>query len=149
MSDLKGETNILSKNHIEWKDSFNIGVEQIDCQHRQLLSRINDLFEACANHQGKEKIEETLGFLKEYTIEHFGSEEQLMESIDFPHLNEQRKQHAEFVKAILELEQQVKTNGVSVLSTIKLNRTLVNWLVQHIQKCDQLIGDCASKKKAQ
>ncbi|WP_379127182.1 bacteriohemerythrin [Paenibacillus sp. sgz500958] len=133
---------------ISWKDSYNIGVETIDCQHRQLLVRLNDFFEACTNQQGKEKIDETLKFLKEYTIEHFGSEEQLMKDIDFPELKEHQETHAEFVKTVLELEEAINTKGVSILSTIKLNRTLTDWLLNHINKCDQLIGDCIAKRNA-
>lgn len=104
------------------------------------------IFEACSNQQGKEKIEETLKFLKDYTVEHFSSEEQLMKDIDFPELTEHQKTHAEFVQTVLELEETVKTKGVSVLSTIKLNRTLTDWLINHIHKCDKLIGECIAAK---
>ncbi|MBP2111043.1 bacteriohemerythrin [Paenibacillus silagei] len=131
---------------ISWKDSYDIGVEKIDCQHRQLLVKLNDFFDACSNQQGKEKIEETLRFLKDYTVEHFGSEEQLMKDIDFPELTEHQKTHAEFVQTVLELEETIKTKGVSVLSTIKLNRTLTDWLINHIHKCDKLIGGCIAAK---
>ncbi|MHA6531990.1 bacteriohemerythrin [Paenibacillus sp. BAC0078] len=131
---------------INWKESYEIGVERIDCQHRQLLAKLNEFFEACTNQQGKEKIEETLKFLKEYTLEHFGNEEELMEEIDFPELAEHRKTHAEFVKTVLELEESIKAKGVSVLSTIKLNRTLTDWLLNHINKCDKLIGECIANK---
>ncbi|WP_410511147.1 bacteriohemerythrin [Paenibacillus sp. BR2-3] len=133
---------------IAWKDSYDIGVETIDCQHRQLLVKLNDFFEACTNQQGKEKINETLKFLKDYTIEHFGSEEQLMKDIDFPELAEHQATHAEFVKTVLDLEEAINTKGVSILSTIKLNRTLTDWLLNHINKCDQLIGDCIAKRNA-
>jgi hemerythrin len=132
---------------IEWKDSYDIGVEKIDCQHRQLLAKLNEFFDACSKQQGKEKIEETLKFLKEYTIEHFSNEEQLMEEIDFPELAEHRQTHADFVKVVLELEETVKTKGVSVLSTIKLNRTLTDWLLNHIHKCDKLIGECMATRE--
>jgi hemerythrin len=134
---------------IAWKDSYDIGVEKIDCQHRQLLAKLNEFFEACSNQQGRDKIMETLQFLKEYTIEHFGSEEELMGEIDFPELAEHRKTHADFVKTVLELEETINAKGVSVLSTIKLNRTLTDWLVNHINKCDKLIGEyMASRGKA-
>ncbi|MBW4080760.1 bacteriohemerythrin [Paenibacillus sp. S150] len=131
---------------IHWKDSYDIGVEKIDCQHRQLLVKLNDFFEACTNQQGKEKIEETLKFLKDYTVEHFSDEENLMQDIDFPELAEHRKTHAEFVQTVLELEESIKTKGASVLSTIKLNRTLTDWLLNHINKCDKLIGQCMAGK---
>ncbi|OKP94877.1 bacteriohemerythrin [Paenibacillus sp. P46E] len=131
---------------INWKDSYDIGVEKIDCQHRQLLVKLNEFFDACTNQQGKEKIEETLKFLKDYTLEHFGDEEKLMQDIDFPELTEHRKTHAEFVQTVLDLEESIKTKGISVLSTIKLNRTLTDWLLNHINKCDKLIGQCMASK---
>ncbi|AHV97561.1 MULTISPECIES: bacteriohemerythrin [Paenibacillus] len=134
---------------ITWRESYEIGVEKIDCQHRQLLVKLNEFFDACSNQQGREKIEETLKFLKDYTIEHFGSEEDLMSDIHFPELSEHQKEHADFVKTVLELEEMVKTKGVSVLTTIKLNRTLTDWLLNHINKCDRLIGDyLAQQRKA-
>lgn len=134
---------------IAWKESYDIGVEKIDCQHRQLLAKLNEFFEACSKQQGKEQIEETLKFLKEYTLEHFSNEEELMADIDFPELAEHHKTHAEFVKTVLELEETLKTKGPSVLSTIKLNRTLTDWLLNHINKCDKLIGEyMATRSKA-
>lgn len=134
---------------IAWKDSYDIGVEKIDCQHRQLLAKLNEFFDACSKQQGKEQIEETLKFLKEYTLEHFSNEEDLMADIDFPELTEHRKTHAEFVQTVLELEETLKTKGPSVLSTIKLNRTLTDWLLNHINKCDKLIGEyMATRNKA-
>ncbi|WP_410772150.1 bacteriohemerythrin [Fontibacillus sp. BL9] len=133
---------------IPWKESYDIGVEKIDCQHRQLLVKLNEFFDACSNRQGLQRIEETLKFLKEYTIEHFGSEEELMEDIHFPELADHRKEHAEFVRTVLELEESVKTQGASVLTTIKLNRTLTDWLITHISKCDKLIAEHIGKSKA-
>ncbi len=134
---------------IDWKDSYDIGVEKIDCQHRQLLAKLNEFFDACSKQQGKEQIEETLNFLKDYTLEHFSSEESLMADIDFPELTEHRKTHAEFIQTVLELEETLKTKGPSVLSTIKLNRTLTDWLLNHINKCDKLIGEyMATRDKA-
>lgn len=133
---------------ITWKESLAIGVEQIDCQHRQLLSRLNEFFEACVNQEAKEKIEETLQFLKDYTLEHFSSEEGLMSEIEFPELADQRKQHAQFLKNVLELERSYKEQGPSVLTTIKLNRTLTDWLTNHISKCDKLIGQYIATRKA-
>ncbi|WP_233277842.1 bacteriohemerythrin [Paenibacillus durus] len=133
---------------IAWRESYEIGVEKIDCQHRQLLVKLNEFFDACSNQQGREKIEETLKFLKDYTIEHFGSEEELMNDIHFPELAEHQKEHADFVKTVLELEEAIQTKGVSVLTTIKLNRTLTDWLITHINKCDKLIGDYMAEQRA-
>ncbi|MEF2967616.1 bacteriohemerythrin [Paenibacillus sp. M1] len=132
---------------IPWKDAYDIGIEKIDCQHRQLLVKLNEFMDACNNRQGAEKIEETLKFLKDYTLEHFGSEEEVMEDIHFPELADHRKEHAQFVKTVLELEESVKAKGTSVLTTIKLNRMLTDWLINHISKCDKLIAAYMNQQK--
>ena len=53
---------------ITWRDTYNVGVRQIDDQHQELVHRLNDFMEACTNQKGKEKIKETLYFLKAYTL---------------------------------------------------------------------------------
>lgn len=125
---------------ISWRDSYNVGVEQIDAQHRELVVRLNDFMEACTQQKAKEKIEETLEFLKAYTIEHFRDEEKLMHAVGYPGLKEHKKEHDGFVDVIEQMIVQVRDHGVSVLTTIKLNRTLVDWLLNHIQKNDVQVG---------
>ena len=126
---------------ITWRDTYNVGVRQIDDQHQELVHRLNDFMEACTNQKGKEKIPETLEFLKAYTVEHFRDEEKLMQSVQYPELAVHKKEHDEFVHVIDELLQQVNTQGTSILTTIKLNRTLVDWLINHIQKNDGKVGE--------
>jgi hemerythrin len=128
-------------NVIIWRDSYRVGVKQIDDQHQELVVRLNDFMEACTQQKAKEKIEETLEFLKAYTIEHFQDEEKLMKSVSFPEYEEHKKEHDSFVQVIEQLIEQVKGQGTSILATIKLNRLLVDWLLNHIQRNDVKVGE--------
>ncbi|MFD2877857.1 hypothetical protein ACFTAO_20605 [Paenibacillus rhizoplanae] len=40
---------------ISWKDSYDIGVEKIDCQHRQLLMKLNDFLKPAATSRAKKR----------------------------------------------------------------------------------------------
>lgn len=126
---------------ITWRDSYNVGVDEIDQQHQELVVRLNDFMEACTQQKAKEKIEETLEFLKSYTIEHFQDEEALMQKVKFPEYIAHKKEHDDFVQMIEQLIGQIKTQGTSILTTIKLNRVLVDWLLNHIQKNDVRVGE--------
>lgn len=126
---------------IAWREAFNIGVKEVDEQHQELVNKLNDFMEACNNRQGKDKIEETLLFLKDYTVIHFRDEEELMIRTKFPDFEEHKKDHVDFIDTVNALINEVHEKGTSVLSTIKLNRTLVDWLLTHISKNDIKIGE--------
>ncbi|MCL6459982.1 MAG: bacteriohemerythrin [Gorillibacterium sp.] len=125
---------------ISWREDLNIGVPAVDTQHQELVRILNDFLAACTQQKGKDKIVETLEFLVSYTITHFHDEEQIMIRTKFPDYEAHKLEHERFVQDISTIKRQVEDQGVSVLTTIKINRTLVDWLINHIQKNDQLLG---------
>ena len=83
---------------------------------------------------------ETLAFLRDYTVEHFRSEEEIMLKYNYPDYAEHKKDHDDFVASVLELEASIQNQGATVVTTLKLNRTLTDWLLSHISKSDMKIG---------
>ncbi|MEO3946062.1 bacteriohemerythrin [Gorillibacterium sp. CAU 1737] len=133
---------------IVWRDDLNIGVEAVDAQHQELVRKLNEFLEACTQQKGKEKLEETLEFLLAYTAEHFHDEEALMQGNHYPRYEAHKAEHDRFINEVTAIQTQLKEKGASVLTTIKLNRALVDWLINHIQKNDQLFGNFLLKKEA-
>ncbi|MDF2927003.1 MAG: hemerythrin [Paenibacillaceae bacterium] len=125
---------------IAWRETYNIGVDTVDQQHQELVVKLNEFLDACIQQKGKEQIIETLSFLKEYTVEHFKSEEEIMLKYDYPEYADHKKDHDDFVATVVELEQNILNQGATILSTLKLNRTLTDWLLTHISKNDMKIG---------
>lgn len=125
---------------IAWRETYNIGVDEVDHQHQELVVKLNEFLDACIQQKGREQIIETLSFLKEYTVEHFRSEEEIMKKHNFPEYLEHKKEHDDFVATVIELEQNIINQGATILSTLKLNRTLTDWLLTHISKSDMKIG---------
>jgi hemerythrin len=126
---------------IVWRDDLNIGVPAVDAQHQQMVLIMNDFLQACAEQRGKSKIMETLDFLLHYTATHFGDEEQVMRDHHYPDYDNHKQEHERFLQDVMILRQQVETHGATTLTTVKINRTLVDWVINHIQKNDQLIGN--------
>ncbi len=60
---------------IEWDNSFSIGVQEIDDQHREWLEYFNAVANAINEGHGEEKVSNTLAFLVGYTEEHLLTEE--------------------------------------------------------------------------
>lgn len=126
---------------IIWRESYNTGVQQVDTQHQELVEKLNEFLDACIQQKGKDQIMETLSFLKSYTVEHFRDEEAIMQKINYPEYAAHKKEHDDFIGAIAELESSLPEHGPTILTTLKLNRTLTDWLLNHINKNDQKIGE--------
>lgn len=131
---------------ISWKEHYNIGIGEVDRQHQELAVKLNEFLNACVNRNGIEKIMETLSILKDATVEHFETEERIMADFQFPDYEGHKKDHDDFVATVLELEKTIQNQGPAVISSLKLNRTLADWLVTHISKSDVKIGEFLKAK---
>lgn len=119
-----------------WNENLKVGIPLIDSQHRELCNRIDSLFDACGKGQGKEEIVKTVEFLEQYTIFHFGQEEELQRKSAYPKIAEHKAMHEYFKSEIAKLKTDIQENGVSVATISKTNYFLMNWLLNHIQKVD-------------
>lgn len=131
-------------NKIQWNDELSVGVEQIDDQHKELIRIANALINAVTLERDQRIINNVLNKLREYTIHHFNSEEQLMEKIGFPKRGEHATEHARLKKEVKEYQHQVylKEN----LTPDALLEFLKNWLLKHILTYDRDIARFMHKK---
>lgn len=125
---------------ISWKEDLSIGVEQIDSQHKELIGRIDDLFEACNNGKGKEEVLKVIDYLGEYVVTHFSDEEGLQKKYGYPEYNNHKQMHTQFIKDFEVLKGNLDKDGVSPSLIIKMNKLLIDWLLNHIKKVDKELG---------
>ena len=129
-----------------WKDSLLVGVPEIDDQHRKLVGMVDNLMEACKVGKGRDAIEETLGFAVSYAQEHFKDEEQLQSKHSYPGLGKHKQIHRQFVADISVLVKDFQKNGPTIAITSKLNKTLIDWLINHISNEDKKVGEHIKKE---
>lgn len=119
----------------QWKDSFNIGNDEIDRQHRAFLEMLNEYYDSGSGGT-KDNIDDRLIVrIREYSAMHFRFEEQLMREAGYPETEHQLKQHRYFESLVSDLEsnhREGKTYDLKrVLSLLK------DWFLHHILEEDK------------
>ncbi len=130
-----------------WDNSFKIGVNLIDDQHKTLFDAMDDLFAACSQGKGRQEVTKTLDFLEGYVAKHFADEEVLQKACGYPKCAEHKQIHEDYKKQVAELKKEIQTNGPSVLTVSKMNSLLSGWLISHIKHVDTEIAQYANKAK--
>ena len=112
------------------------GIDDIDNQHRKLLSWGNDLCfddtEASVN-----KIEEVLNNLTRYVSYHFRAEEEAMNRYRYKMLGKHSIQHERLMFDVAKLVVRSKKEGVSHALLMELQDMLIDWFRYHIQEWDR------------
>ncbi len=125
---------------IEWNDSLAVGVDLIDEQHRTWIDRFNSVAKAIEARHGAEQVSKTLGFLVDYTEEHFRAEEARMAETDYPDQTAHRAKHDELRKTLDGLVQDFREDGPTEELAVAVDTFLGNWLVKHIRDVDMQLG---------
>jgi hemerythrin len=118
-----------------WKDSYSIGVAEIDGQHRRLFRLADELHSAMNSGKGNTVVEPVLHNLIDYTKTHFAAEERMMQRCNFPEYVAHKAQHDEMTKKVLQLQSHLRA-GKGVI-TIDILQFLSTWLRQHIGGSDR------------
>ena len=120
----------------KWDSNLETGYEEIDSQHKQLFSALNNMIEAFKIGEGKEEIAKTVEFLINYTVNHFSAEENLMISYAYSYYPIHLRYHEDFKVMVKDLTRQLVHDGPSKELADEIIVTLRDWLVNHIQNDD-------------
>lgn len=122
----------------QWSDEFNVGIQEVDEQHKVLVQLLNQLHEAIREHHGKATSREILNRLAEYTRTHFLLEESLMRLTHYPGFEIHKAQHEELIQQVVALQDKLDNEGATI--TFELLHFLKTWLTQHINDSDKRFG---------
>jgi hemerythrin-like metal-binding protein len=125
---------------IKWSDSYSVGIEAIDNQHKELLARFDRLISFCEAGRGSEEIRQSLAFLEEYVHTHFNDEEALMRLHRFSGYQEQRAQHAYCKEWIQTLRSEIAAGEIPARHITETPKQLLNWFLKHISTVDVELG---------
>ena len=125
---------------IAWRESLAIGVPEIDCQHKELISRFDSLLKACEAGKGMEELQKLLGFLDDYVATHFSDEEGIQRNHHYPGYAAHKSEHDGFIARLKTLKDEIKADGVAVHHVTETNNMLLKWLINHIAKVDGELG---------
>ena len=126
---------------IPWNKRYELGVEAIDKEHKQLFATINKLLALGEEEEKKEWVcREGVKYLKNHVIEHFQHEEAYMSSIGYADLNLHKRLHDDFQNNTLpSLEAELEDTSYSEEAMRHFLGVSIGWLVAHTQTEDLAI----------
>lgn len=123
---------------LEWNESLDIGIDEINRQHKTLLHLINELYHLLNHNYGSASIKRVVQGLIDYTANHFTYEETLFEQIDYSQTQQHKDKHQKLVSEVLDFQKRVERGediGDELMGFLKA------WLTNHIMREDQAYAD--------
>jgi hemerythrin len=119
----------------QWKDSFNIGIAEIDRQHRSFLEILNEYYDSGTGSTKDNISDQLIVRIKEYASMHFHYEEQLMQEAGYKETEHQKLQHRYFEARVTELEAEHRKGRTDDLK--RMLPLLKDWFLRHILEEDK------------
>jgi hemerythrin len=123
---------------MDWSDTFSVGVELFDTQHKRLIALVNELHDGMRAKKGKEAVDKVLDGLVEYTKTHFAAEEAAFKANRYPEAEAHAKEHADLIAKVSELHE--KHHKGSLFVSVEVLDFLAAWLKNHIMSTDKRYG---------
>ena len=125
----------------EWRADFELGIQLIDDQHKKLLAVGNRISHLLADHDDDsddyDKIIGVIDELKEYTVYHFNTEEELFKRYNYPDYEAHKKEHDNFIAYIDTFDfSTIDDDQKKVIRD--LLKKVINWVFNHIITTDFL-----------
>lgn len=119
----------------DFTDEFRTGDPKVDKQHEGLFEMVNVLHDAIMEKRAKEVVVPTLEKLAKYTVDHFATEERLMQAVNYPEYAAHKRAHVALTTQAVEIIEGYKSGKITLPMT--LSRFLADWLRQHIKGEDK------------
>ena len=119
-----------------WKDSFKIGIDDIDSQHEKFLGYLNECFDNVSVEKQKDISPELVAKLETYAKEHFNFEENIMQFTGYPEIEKHQALHRDFEERIMQLKSSSSEEG-SAESARNVLTFLRDWFLNHILEEDR------------
>lgn len=123
---------------LEWRPDLEIGIFELDLQHRSLVSIANQLHDAIESDRPEHTILWILDELLMYTKMHFQTEEQYMRRYNHQDSPSHQKEHGEMLKAMRRFKRKLKA-GDEVADEVL--HFLHDWLEGHLTGFDRSLGE--------
>ena len=127
---------------VQWQNSYSVGIKLVDEQHMKLINFTNRLFQNCleGREQSTSVFPETIHEAVDYVGYHFGTEEKIMERVNYPAFSTHKQEHAEFVREVYSRAKEFNS-GNKINTPLAFVYFLRDWVFHHIAVSDKKLGD--------
>jgi hemerythrin len=126
-----------NKDYIIWSDTYSVGIQLIDDQHKGLIDITNNLFNHVTGNEEEERaffdgvVQQALDYVKN----HFVTEEKCMLATKFPGYSEHKRTHDEFTLTVIKSVNESRNGKSPPLE--KFAEFLKEWILSHIAVMDK------------
>ncbi|MFK7827078.1 MAG: bacteriohemerythrin [Oligoflexales bacterium] len=122
-----------------WKSDLDIGIENMNNQHKKLIDLMGILYDNNEKSVDKKVLEKNMSDLFDYTVRHFKEEEKYLESNDYSGLPTHKIIHQDLL-AKLKTHYESFQNGDNTNISDEVFVFLNFWLSSHIKGIDMKYG---------
>ena len=119
---------------IEWNDEFNLGIEEVDSEHRALVALINALHDAMSAGARHAQIVECMAKIYALVAAHFAREEAFMREARYMAYAEHKEDHEVLLDDLSDMLDGVRHGGE--YADARLSADLQYWFSAHFRTHD-------------
>ncbi len=136
---------------LQWTSDLEVGVHEIDDQHRDLFLKAAELASALNSQdqpddERRERVEDAVAVLGTAVVKHFAAEEKLMTRLRWPEYVAHRDQHEDCIDDFARLKRSIETPVTTLIPAEQVNAQFLEWLVDHIRESDQPLAKFINTK---
>ena len=126
---------------IRWSQDLAVGIAEIDDDHRELISIVNEFAKTAKDSGGAvgdAHLRHVLHCLQIYAQDHFAREEYVQAVAKYDGLEENKREHEVLTRTLADFIARFDagTLGDTRASTDQMSAFLSNWLMGHVLKID-------------
>jgi hemerythrin len=134
-------TGLVSASLIRWGPDLELGIEELDAQHRSLVDLANRLFSELAKSKGGSVARRAVAELFAYSATHFAEEEEYFARFNFASVDKHKQSHAAFMARASEFEERLSAGNPADADEILA--FLREWIIKHIGREDRELARVA------
>ncbi|MCG6940718.1 MAG: hemerythrin domain-containing protein [Thiohalocapsa sp.] len=117
-----------------WRESYALGVELLDAQHREMVRLINLVLDPAAGDEAGARLDALIAQLRR----HFETEEVFLRAIDYPLTEEHAREHTLQLAEFVDLRRSIGRGGGAIGAE---SRTEIRqWFFNHVVAEDRRFG---------
>lgn len=119
------------KSYIQWLESFSVGDEVIDTDHKRFVGLVNEIKDTLDAGADRAVVTALLGTFVRHARDHFEREEALLKRLGYPKYAQHKNEHGELNDSIFSLYEQMEA-GAESFGRDELLALIKEWIIHHI-----------------
>ena len=121
---------------VDWDDTYSVGSEEIDNDHKKIIALLNELYEGYELGLSNPVLMNLFEQVEMVTTQHFKHEEGLLENKGYPLVDAQRAEHRLLRGSLAQLRCRFDSELPTERVSSEIREFLLTWFMGHILEED-------------